>query len=179
MDGEHNLVDDPHMWLDPILVKEQVNNIRNELVIVDPKNAETYVSNAAAYNDLIDELDASFRSEFAECQTNVFVPFHAAFGYLADRYGLEEFALGGLAPDAEASAADIVEFVEFVEENNVKVVFSERLIDPRLAEVIAEEAGARVMVLDVIEGVDELGVDTYIDKMRQNLAALSEAMGCQ
>ena len=90
-------------------------------------------------------------------------------------------ALGGLAPEAEASAAEIAEFVDFVKDNDIKVIFAEELVDPRLAEVIADEAGAEVLLFSPLEAVSpEDGPNiTYIDKMEQNLDALKVALECQ
>ncbi len=177
----HGHVDDPHIWLDPVLVKQQVDNIRDGLASADPANAEHYERNAAAYNARLDGLDESIRSNLSGCQTDTFVPFHNAFAYFAQRYGLTASALGGLSPDAEASALEIAEFVGFVEENGIRVVFAEDLIDPRLAEVIADEAGAQVMVLSTVEALTlqeaSDGV-TFLDKMEQNLESLKVALGC-
>ena len=97
------------------------------------------------------QLDMKIKSSLASCNKDTFVPYHNAFTYLAERYGLKVMALGGLAPDSEATAAEIAEFVDFVKENDVKVIFNEELVDPRLAEVIADEAGATVMLFSPLE----------------------------
>ena len=178
----HDFEYDPHIWLDPVLVKEQVNNIRDGLIEADPGNAEHYAKNAQAYNQKLDELDAKIVSGLSSCNKNTFVPFHGAFAYLGERYGIDMMPLGGLAPDAEATATEIAGFVDFVRDNDIKVVFAEELIDPRLAEVIAEEAGARVMLLSPLEALapEEEGQGvTYIFKMEQNLDALRVALECQ
>ena len=115
------------------------------------------------------------KSSLSSCNKDTFVPFHNAFTYLGERYGIKVMALGGLAPDAEASAAEIAEFVDYVKDNNIKVIFAEELVDPRLAEVIADEAGAEVLMFSPIEALteDEIGKNiTYIDKMEKNLDAL-------
>ena len=178
----HDFESDPHIWLDPMLVKQQVNNIRDGLIQADPQNKEQYETNAIAYNEKLDELDMSIRSSLSSCSKDTFVPFHNAFTYLGERYDLKIMSLGGLAPDSEATAAEIAEFVDFVKDNDIKVIFAEELVDPRLAEVIADEAGAQVMIFSPIEALahDEVGKDiTYLDKMQQNLDALKVALECQ
>ena len=178
----HDFEFDPHIWLDPILVKQQVNNIRDGLIEADPQNKEQYEQNAMTYNAKLDALDMNIKSSLSSCSKDTFVPFHNAFTYLAERYGLHVMSLSGLAPDAEASAAEIAEFVDFVRDNDVKVIFSEELVDPRLAEVIADEAGAEVVLFSPLEALaqDEVGQNiTYIDKMEQNLEALKVALECQ
>ena len=179
--GREEPAADPHIWLDPVLAKQQVNSIRDGLASADPDNAEHYGRNAAAYNAKLDELDESIKSRLSGCQKDTFVPFHNAFAYFAGRYGLTASALGGLSPDAEASASEIAEFVNFVAENDIRVIFAEERIDPRLAEVIADEAGAQVMVLSTIEALTpQEAVDgiTFLDKMEQNLEALAVALEC-
>ena len=179
---DHDFEFDPHIWLDPVLVKQQVNNIRDGLIQADPQNKEHYEENALKYNEKLDALDMKIKSSLSSCNKDTFVPFHNAFTYLGDRYGLEIMALSGIAPDSEASAAEIAEFVNFVKDNDIKVIFAEDLVDPRLAQVIADEAGAEVLLFSPLEALaqDEVGQNiTYIDKMEQNLDALKVALECQ
>ena len=92
------------------------------------------------------------------------------------------FAISGVSPDTEASASEIAEFVDFVRDNDVKVIFAEELIDPRLAEVIANEAGAQVLILSPIEALSPQEVSdgvTFLEKMEQNLDVLKVALECQ
>ena len=178
----HDFEFDPHIWLDPILVKQQVNIIRDGLISADPQNRESYEQNAMQYNKKLDALDMKIKSTLSSCDKNTFVPFHNAFTYLGDRYGLEIMSLSDVTPDSEASAAEIAEFVDFVRDNEIKVIFAEELVDPRLAEVIADEAGAKVLIFSPIEALAEDEVReniTYIDKMEKNLDALKVALECQ
>ncbi|MFY9300681.1 MAG: zinc ABC transporter substrate-binding protein [Candidatus Nitrosotenuis sp.] len=173
---------DPHVWLDPVLAKRQVETIKAAMIQADPQNSQYYEANAAAYGAKLDELDAKIRSELSGCKKDTFMPFHMAFTYFADRYGLKIFALSGVAPNSEATAAKIKEFVDFVKENEIKVIFAEDLIDPRLAEVLADEARVQVMILSPVEGLtqeDTAAAKTYISKMEENLANLKVALDCQ
>ena len=179
---DHDYEFDPHIWLDPILVKQQVNVIRDGLIQVDPDNKEHYEENARIYNDKMDALDMKIGSALSSCQKDTIVPYHNAFTYLGERYDIHIMALGGMAPDSEASAAEIAEFVDFVKDNDIKVIFSEELVDPRLAEVIAEEANAQVMLFSPLEALnkEEAGTNvSYIDKMEDNLDSLKVALECQ
>ena len=179
---DHDYEFDPHIWLDPILVKQQVNVIRDGLIQVDPDNKEHYEENARIYNDKMDALDMKIGSALSSCQKDTIVPYHNAFTYLGERYDIHIMALGGMAPDAEASAAEIAEFVDFVKDNDIKVIFSEELVDPRLAEVIAEEANAQVLLFSPLEALskEETGTNvSYIDKMEDNLDSLKVALECQ
>ena len=182
-DGHHHDYEfDPHIWLDPILVKQQVNVIRDGLIEADPQNKEYYEENSRIYNNKMDALDMKIGSALSSCQKDTIVPYHNAFTYLGERYDIHIMALGGMAPDSEASAAEIAEFVDFVKDNDIKVIFSEELVDPRLAEVIADEANARVMLFSPLEALspEEEGTNiSYIDKMEQNLDSLKVALECQ
>ena len=178
---DHDYEFDPHIWLDPILVKQQVNVIRDGLIQVDPDNKEHYEENARIYNDKLDALDMKIGSALSSCQKDTIVPYHNAFTYLGERYDIHIMALGGMAPDSEASAAEIAEFVDFVKDNDIKVIFSEELVDPRLAEVIAEEANAQVMLFSPLEALSKEEAATnvsYIDKMEDNLDSLKVALEC-
>ena len=179
---DHDYEFDPHIWLDPILVKQQVNVIRDGLIQADPQNKEHYEENARIFNNKMDALDMKIGSALSSCQKDTIVPYHNAFTYLGERYDIHIMALGGMAPDSEASAAEIAEFVDFVKDNDIKVIFSEELVDPRLAEVIAEEANAQVMLFSPLEALspEEVGTNvSYIDKMEQNLDSLKVALECQ
>ena len=179
---DHDYEFDPHIWLDPILVKQQVNVIRDGLIEADPQNKEYYEENARIYNNEIDALDMKIGSALSSCQKDTIVPFHNAFSYLGERYDIHIMALSGMAPDSEASAAEIAEFVDFVKDNDIKVIFSEELVDPRLAEVIADEANAQVLLFSPLEALtpDEAAKNvSYIDKMEDNLDSLKVALECQ
>ena len=150
--------------------------------MADPDNTSYYFQNAAEYNAKLDLLDMKIRDSLASCRHDTIVPFHNAFAYFGERYNLKIVPLGGLSPDAEASAAEIAEFVDFVQDNDIKVIFSEDLIDPRLAETIAEEAGVETLVLSPIEALtleDASAGITFLDKMETNLISLRAALECQ
>lgn len=181
-DNESDSVWDPHVWLDPILIKQQVNKIKDGLIQVDPKNTKQYEKNAMEYNAKLDALDAKIRSSLADCKKDTVVPFHRAFTYFGERYDINIFSISGIAPRAEATAAEIAKFVDYVKENDIKVIFAEDLINPRLSEIIAAEAGADVMIFSPIEGLtkDEISQGiTFLDKMEQNIDVLQIALECQ
>lgn len=174
---------DAHIWLDPILAKQQVEKIRAGLVQVDPNNTQYYNDNAARFTAELDALDASIRSELSDCELQDFIAFHNAFSYFADRYGLTQHSVHGGLPEGEIPPQRLQEIVDLANELKIDTIYSEELVDPRLAEVIADEIpNGRVLVLSPIEGLEEeeeragLG---YIDKMEQNLVNLKAGLNCR
>ena len=126
-------------------------------------------------------LDAEMKEGLATCRRHEIVTSHAAFGYLAQRYGLRQIALTGLSPEAEPSPRDLEALVDEVRKSGSTTVFFETLVSPKLAQTVAREAGAKTAVLDPIEGLtpDEAAAgDDYFSVMRANLAALRAALGC-
>lgn len=178
----HDFEFDPHIWLDPIRAKHQVTVIKNALVQVDPANSVYYEDNTRAYHAKLDALDAKIRSDLSNCKKDTFVPFHNAFSYLAHRYDLKVHAISGIAPESEATAAELKRLVDFVREHEIKVIFAEDLVDPRLAAVLANEAGAQVMILSPLEGLSKGDISagkTYLTKMEENITNLKIALECQ
>ena len=129
----------------------------------------------------LDTLDGEYRRGLAHCARRQIVTSHAAFGYLAARYGLEQIPLEGLTPEAEPSARDIARLVDVVRSSGATTVFFETLISPKLAETVAREAHVQTAVLDPLEGISKseitAGAD-YFSVMRANLATLRKALGC-
>jgi zinc transport system substrate-binding protein len=163
---------DPHVWLDPLLYAQIGRRIGEEL---GRPEAATELSAR------LEALDAELERGLADCERRVIVTSHEAFAYLAARYGLEQIAVTGLAPEAEPAPQELERIVELVRESGATTIFFETLVSPRLAETVAREAGAKTAVLNPLEGLTEeeleAGAD-YFAVMRENLAALREGLGC-
>jgi zinc transport system substrate-binding protein len=172
----------PHIWLDPILVKNQVKNIEEALIKVDPANKEYYQNNAINFTKTLDEIDALIRSTLQRCDKKDFIAFHDAFGYFANRYGLKQHSIQGISPEGDVLPQRIQEIVDLARDLGINVVYSEELVDPRFAEVIAQEIpNGRVLVLSPIEGIDsdeQVAGIGYLDKMRENLVNLKTSLQC-
>lgn len=170
---------DPHIWLDPVLAKQQAEAIEKAFIKADSKNSDYYRANALALEQDLDALDANISKELAPAKKKVFITSHTAFGYFAKRYGLTQIAIAGLSPDIEPSPAKIAEIVRIAKENEVKYIFFETLVSPRLSEVIAKEAGAQTLVLNPIEGLSRTDMEqgkNYFTLMRENLENLKIAL---
>ena len=173
---------DPHVWLDPVLAKQQVLNIRDALIRVDSDNAETYRDNAAAYAAQLDELHSDYAATLTNCQHDTIVTFHEAFAYLVERYGFKTVSLSGISGTETVTISDITTMVDYVNENGINHLLGDDVLDARALETLADETDAEVLTLSPIEGISQEEFDagvTYIGKMRENLTALKTALACQ
>jgi len=168
--------DDPHIWLDPVRMRTAALAVTDRLVELDPDHAEGYRTRGRALLSSLEQLDGTFRGALRSCARKELVTSHAAFGYLAARYGLVQHGISGLSPDAEPSPADLASVVRFAKQHRVTTIFFETLVDPAVARTVAGEVGARTAVLDPVESVR--GSDDYLTVMRRNAAALHDALGC-
>jgi zinc transport system substrate-binding protein len=170
---EEGLTADPHVWLDPILFARIVDRIGDVLHATD--GADALVAD-------LKRLDREYRSGLAHCTRKEVVTSHAAFGYLAKRYGLTQVPITGLTPEAEPTARQLADVVKLVRRTHATTVFFETLVSPRLAETVAREVGARTAVLDPIEGLtpaEQARGENYLSVMRKNLSALRQALACR
>ncbi|MDI3281050.1 MAG: metal ABC transporter substrate-binding protein [Bacillota bacterium] len=171
---------DPHVWLDPTLAQRQVEAIRDGLSRVDPGHGAIYAARAASYLQQLKELDRQFEEGLAAARQRAFVSSHAAFGYLARRYRLEQVPIMGLSPEAEPAPERLAELVQLCRRLGIRYVFFETLVSPRVAETLAREVGAHTLVLNPLEGLTEeelrQGKD-YLAVMRENLRNLQVALG--
>jgi zinc transport system substrate-binding protein len=163
---------DPHVWLDPRRFAEVTRAIAGALG--DPSRATPLVRR-------LDALDHELARGLRHCARRTIVTSHAAFGYLAARYGLRQVSLVGLAPEAEPSPATVSKLADTVRATGATTVFTEPLVSPALADTVAREAGAVTATLDPLESLtpseEDAGLD-YFGVMRKNLAALRKALAC-
>ena len=178
-DGHGHGDGDPHVWLDPRNAKAQMASIREALTQADPDGKAVYDTNYEKYALALDELDAEFREGLKDLARRDIVVAHAAYGYLCDAYGLHQVAIEGLSPDSEPDPARVAEIIDFAKANDVRVIFFESLVSPKVAQSIAAQVGARTDVLSPIEGLtneEAAAGEDYFSVMRRNLAALSAAL---
>ncbi|WP_283609084.1 metal ABC transporter substrate-binding protein [Faecalispora anaeroviscerum] len=171
---------DPHVWLNPENAKKEMENIKNAFVQADPANKETYEANYSTYAAKADELDSQFKKMTSELKNKDLIVAHQAFGYLCSAYGLNQVAIEGLSPDSEPDAARMSEIIQFAKEHKITTIFFEEMVNPKVAETIAQATGAKTAVLDPIEGLSDenkaKGLD-YFSIMEKNIEAIREANG--
>ena len=176
-DHDHGELD-PHFWHDPARMAALGDAVAERLSEIDPDRAEDFEERATDLRSDLEALDEEFTSGLADCEITTVVTNHDAFGYL-EGYGLELTSINGISPDAEPSPAALAALQDLIDETGITTVFSETLVSPQAAEVLASDAGVDTAVLDTIEGLtDETADEDYLSLMRSNLAALQEANRC-
>ncbi len=173
---------DPHIWLSPILAGQMVDKIESGLALVDPNNSSYYKSNAKLIKNKLAVLDEEFKKGLVSCGSKNIITSHAAFAYLASTYELNQVSIAGLSSEEEPSPRQMAEIAKFAKNNNVKYIFFESLISPKLSETIAREIGAQTLLLNPIEGLTENEVKSgkdYFSEMRNNLLNLKIALECK
>jgi zinc transport system substrate-binding protein len=170
---------DPHIWLDPARFAAVATALRDRLSAIDPAHAAAYRARAQAMIGELDALDREFRQGLARCERKTIVTGHESFGYLADRYRLEQVGITGLDPHVEPSPKRLAELARLIRETGVTTVFLETNASAKVARVLASETGVTTAALDPIEGVPPGSAKDYPSLMRQNLGALRTGLGCR
>lgn len=173
---------DPHIWISPKKAITQVERVAAIFCEADEKNAKYYQDNSAKYVEQLKALDTQLTNLAKKSPRKVFVTAHAAFGHLADDYGLKQMAVNGLSPHAEPTPADLQRLIKVVQEEKVRYVFFETLTDPKLAKLVADETGAEISVLDPLEGLNEEGRKKkldYLQIMQRNIHNLQIALNAK
>lgn len=168
----------PHFWLDPLRLADAAVAVEKRLAEVDPAHAGDFAANLATLRQLLTGIDHEYTTGLANCERNVIVTSHDAFGYWS-RYGVRTEPIAGLSPDSEPSAAHLDQLRTLIEEDHITTVFSETLASPKMADVLSGDLGLASAVLDPIEGIAKGRSADYASIMRSDLAALQKANGCK
>lgn len=175
---EHDSVD-PHVWLDPVLAQKEVTTIRDALIKKYPKYQKAFTQNAANYLAKLAKLNERYQTATSQAKNKTFVTQHAAFGYLAHQYGLNQVAIAGLSPDEEPSPSRLASLKTFIDENQVKVIYFEENASSKVAQTLAKETGVKLAVLNPLEGLTKKQMqagEDYLSVMEDNLQALKESI---
>ncbi|HUR15314.1 MAG TPA: zinc ABC transporter substrate-binding protein [Mycobacteriales bacterium] len=171
---------DPHVWLDPVLMKAmaaEVVSILNDTTAWEGKNYPPLTFSSRDVAAQLDDLDRDIRGQLTGCARKDVVTSHAAFAYFAARYGLQQRGITGLSPEAEPSPKRLAAVADYARSHHVTTIFFESLVSPKVAQTVASEVGAKTAVLDPLESVS--GTDDYLTVMRRNAATLHDALGCR
>ena len=167
---------DPHVWVDPVRMSSIVRAVAAALRRRDPAHATAYTSREATTLGRLQTLDTDFRVALRSCPHHELVTAHSAFAYLAGRYGLKQVGVAGISPDAEPSPRRLARVAHYARAHDVTTIFFGSAVDPKLADTVAREIGARTAVLDPVEGVAR--GDDYLSVMRRNARTLHDGLAC-
>ena len=168
---------DPHFWLDPDRMIKVAEALEASFAKIDPANANDYKAGLDKLKTALTGVDNQYKQGFTSCQHKTFITSHAAFGYMAERYGLTQASISGIDPETEPSPAEMANIKSVVEKTGVKTIFTEELVSDAPAKAIAAETGAETSVLSPLESKPERG--DYTDAMTANLERLKSAMVCK
>ncbi len=174
---DHSHEYDPHTWLDPKVYAQQAENIRDALIEADPENETIYTENATALIDELNKLDAEYKTELKDLNNRTIVVQHAAFGYLANAYDLEQVAIAGLSTTQEPGADALAKMQDFVKENDIKVIYVDALSDNAIAQTVAQANDAELLTLSTLEVMPKDALENgedYFSVMRTNLEQLKQ-----
>ena len=177
-DHHHDMSADPHFWLDPTRMAKAATLVGDKLAEADSAHADTYKANAKALSEELTTLGDTLVSKTSTCKVKTFVTAHTAFGYLADRTGLTQVGISGLDPESSPSSARLAEIAQIAKDQGVTTIFTEALIDPKVAQTLADDLGITTAVLDPIESQTDASKD-YAATMNSNIDALTKALDCQ
>lgn len=171
---------DPHVWLSPPRAKEEIEKITQAFIQTDIENTDYYQANASLLISRLDDLNNKFVDGLSQCRRKDIITSHAAFGYLAQTYGLRQIPIAGIST-SEPSIKQLSQIADFAHNNNVKYIFVERLVSPKFSDTLAQEVGAQTLVLDPLEGISEHDMKAgknYFTIMQDNLTNLRIALEC-
>ena len=166
----------PHIWLDPVYAMEMVAKIVAALVRLDGTHKTVYEQNGRAYVSRLEALDRLISARVARFRTKTYVAFHPAWDYFARRYGLVSVGVIEAAPGRNPTPKQIQKIITEIKAHGIRAIFAEPQLNPKAAEVIAREAGVRLLLLDPMGGAGIRGRSSYLDLMRYNLTIMQEAM---
>ena len=181
-EGEEKGEFDPHVWWNPINVIYYIKTIRDALIKADPASKETYSSNAAKYSRQLADLDVWAKLEIGKIPSlnRKIVTNHDALGYLAARYGF--VVIGTVIPggttERAPSAKEIANLIRLIKQQKVKAIFTENIVNPKLAQAIARETGATIAPALYTDALGEIGSsgETYLKAFRHNIQTLLTAL---
>jgi len=171
---------DPHIWLDPVNAIGIVDAIGNAVAKFDEANEAFYKNNTTAYKSKLSTLNQHYIEGLQGRKTDEIITSHAAFGYMAKRYGFKQTAIMGLTPESEPTPDKMVAIIDHVRNKKIKYIFFETLVNPKLSEVIATDTGAQTLVFNPLEGLTDAEIaqgQDYITVMEMNLVNLRYALG--
>ena len=170
------MTSDPHIWLNPNLVKIQVKNIAERLSKIDPEKSKSYNENALQYIEKLELLDLQIREELLSCSKKDFITYHNAFSYFSNEYGLTQHTITkGVHDHSQPTAKSIENIIDLAKKLDIRVIFTEDTSDIRISKVIADEIGGDVLILSPLASKN-MENKNYFERTQENISNLKEAL---
>ncbi|MBV6479775.1 MAG: Manganese-binding lipoprotein MntA [Ignavibacteria bacterium] len=171
---------DPHAWFDARNIKVYADNIAKGLISIDPENEAYYKSNLEQYILAIDSLHEWILREINSIPEDhrVLITSHDAFRYFGKAYGMDVKGLQGISTEAKVQTEDVKNLIDFIKSKNLKSVFIETSVNPKLLEQISSETNANIggtLFSDSI-GNEDSPEGTYIGAVRHNVNTIVNAL---
>ncbi len=173
----HEEIYDEHIWLNLDNSIKMLDSILEEVIKVDPENKDYYEKNAKEYKDEITKLKGEYEKTIKEAKRkDIAVGGEFAYAYLVDEFGLNFASVYDNCGEGEDPSISRIKFViDYINKNNIPVVYYEELSEGTIAKMISEETKAEKQVLYSIHN-GEPGKDTYVSLMRENLNNLKKGL---
>jgi zinc transport system substrate-binding protein len=182
-DHHHDSKFDPHIWLDFDNARKMADNIAAALIKTDSRHSDFYLKNAATYKNKLAALDNQYRTGLTGCKSRTILHAgHWAFAYLANKYGLKYYSVYNVSADSEPQPQKIMALIKLIKDTKAPYIYSEDLMNPRLAQMIARETGAGLLKLNNGHTISkaEMSRDvSFLSVMEENLINLKKGMQCR
>ncbi|MDC4920048.1 zinc ABC transporter substrate-binding protein, partial [Acinetobacter baumannii] len=173
--GDH----DPHAWLDPVLAEKMAENIKDQLVKLEPEHEKTFTKNYESLKKDLEQLDKDFKQTVDKADKKEILVSHAAYGYWEKRYGIKQISVLGLSPTEEPSQKQLENIVKTAKEHNIKYIIFESNVSSKISEIIKKEIGAESLTMKNLESVTKEDIESgkdYTAIMKENLDVLKKAL---
>lgn len=180
---------DPHYWINPknteimtSIISKKLSEINKNFYGKNSKNSLVIKKNEIELINILRKLDEEYQLGLSNCKQNTIIVSHDAFRYLAKQYNFNTMPIAGLSPESEPSLKKISELTNIIKEKNIKYIFFETLVSPKISETLAKEANVKTLVLNTIHGLtkeENKNNEDYVSLMYKNLKQLQKAMDCE
>ncbi|AYV34158.1 metal ABC transporter solute-binding protein, Zn/Mn family [Erysipelothrix rhusiopathiae] len=170
---------DPHIWMNPMNAYQQMKNIKDAFVEVDPENKDYYEENFKRYGAEFESLSNDFENKLRNVKNKEVVVDHTAYGYMLEPYGIEQVAIAGSLLSSEPTAKQVDESIQYIKSQNIKAIYMESLSNDKLLQTISKETGVKILKLNTLESLSKQDLENgndYFKVMNENLESLVEGL---
>jgi zinc transport system substrate-binding protein len=166
--------DDPHLWISLKGAEIEAKNIRDALIKSDPTNKTYFEKNYSDFYNLLEQLYNEYTSKLSVVKNKNFVIGHASFAYLCRDFGLKQNSIEDVFAEGVPSTKRFIELVNYCNQNDIKTIFVENMVSPKVSEILANEVGAKTVKIYTIESKEDK--KDYINRMEYNLQAIYNSL---